>query len=675
MIIQKAHTQYINPYSNVVNLASSNATTPLPAQDTLHFTGKKNRKKSEVPSIMKKPNTWLQKIKTWLQNLTKNLTKWFNPVYLFNQLFSSFQKREAKKVLSQLQSLTTEEARKIMNEPPLDKISFATPVRLSTGISKASTYFRPEHELMQHHKDYTYLSILEDYGIEWSRFKVARDALQNFYDGQGQTLDGVSIDVKESGSGKHKVKIKASATYDVDKLLALGGTGKKGESAAAGGFGEGAKMMALIMLRDYQVNQVTFRSREWQADFKLEYPGKQHVPNGRTRGLMVKLTPLNPPIEGNELEFETGDESLAETLKDGNQLFYNPKNPIFSNPTYENSTGGFKLLNEPEAPGYIYEAGQLRAFQWEGNYNALPGLIVWSNKKLLDLKDRDRVAIQDDDVKTILEKIVDGMSMEETAQGIRTLRKHWFYQNPDDLISDGTVRGDDKKAAEMLLEVFCKHYAWLAKAKDEDLKKNKPAFLPKGLVAIAPSDLAYGEDEKAQLEKLLQDGYIPVKPALKHIGVPNGASLLASRNALLEDKAKPASNLTPRQHRQVASVGSTLKSLAGWYQTSKDDSSYFRKEQQELSQLSELPVQVVSLPEKDQDNGFMKVSQDGKRILLDKALLDKNTYPQILESVLSMVEEHMRSQNFYFFQDDKLRWITGSLSELQQIKTSWDRTD
>ena len=40
----------------------------------------------------------------------------------------------------------------------------------------------------------------------WDNNKIARDLLQNFYDGHGQTLDGVKVNVTPKTDGKYTVK-------------------------------------------------------------------------------------------------------------------------------------------------------------------------------------------------------------------------------------------------------------------------------------------------------------------------------------------------------------------------------------------------------------------------------------------------------------------------------------
>lgn len=648
-----------HPVTNFSQRAGTLSLTKFPLAHTVDQVNFGANKNSEVPTIIKeKPKGFIARFVAWFNSFIK----WFNPAYLFKRLVGSYQKKQAKAVISQLEILTPQKVKDIMAEAPLDKISYQPVTRQTTGIAKASHFYAPNDSVMQHHRDFTFLNILEDYGIQWSPFKVARDAVQNFYDGQGQTLEGVNIKVQDLAGGKHKIKIDASATYDVDKLLALGGTGKKGETATAGGFGEGAKMMALILLRDYGAKQVMFRSGEWQAEFKLDKPGRQFVSDVNKRGLMVKLSPLNPPVKGNELEFETHDSTLANNFKGGEELFYNPTNPIFNNPSYENSTGGFKLLDGEEAPGRVYEAGQLRAFGADGKYDAIPGLMLWSHKKVLSLTDRDRVAIQENDVKEILTKIVDGMSLDETRQGIQTLRNHWFYKNPEDLLTE--TQGDDKKAAEMLLEVFCMHYRSLAGLSYTSTSKDQPDFLPKGLVAVSPREIMADGDGREQLKMLYESGYIPVKPAFKHLAVPNGKALLDSKELLLEEKAVKFTQLTQSQQQKMNVISNVINDFS---QSMKAKGGYEAIQGKQFEELDKLPKVLVTLPEKQSDNRFIKISHDEQRVLVGKKLLEGD-FPDAVEKILKMLYNKA-----YIDQGEWPSWILKNINQMQKLKTVWDQ--
>ena len=114
-------------------------------------------------------------------------------------------------------------------------------------------------------------SISMDYAnsIQWSKDKIARDILQNFYDGHGQTLDGVRLSAEVLPNGRYKVRIVGKGIYSPDKAIYLGETTKRGDSDAAGNYGEGLKMTVLKILKDFGAKEVVTGSDNWRVAFKV----------------------------------------------------------------------------------------------------------------------------------------------------------------------------------------------------------------------------------------------------------------------------------------------------------------------------------------------------------------------------------------------------------------------
>ena len=98
---------------------------------------------------------------------------------------------------------------------------------------------------------------------------VARDILQNFYDGHGGTLDGVKIDIQKV-DGKYKVKISGESEYNYFYLKNIAASSKTGDENQAGGYGEGAKMASKSLLGAYVTDKITFASGDWAMDFARE---------------------------------------------------------------------------------------------------------------------------------------------------------------------------------------------------------------------------------------------------------------------------------------------------------------------------------------------------------------------------------------------------------------------
>ena len=121
--------------------------------------------------------------------------------------------------------------------------SFEFPTTSEVKISHEKFDFSPIER--------TLTTVSEAYAdsLLWDNNKIARDLLQNFYDGHGQTLDGVKVNVTPSADGKYTVKIEGKSTFSPDKAILLGESSKKDNANAAGNYGEGLKMVVLKLLR------------------------------------------------------------------------------------------------------------------------------------------------------------------------------------------------------------------------------------------------------------------------------------------------------------------------------------------------------------------------------------------------------------------------------------------
>lgn len=62
--------------------------------------------------------------------------------------------------------------------------------------------------------------------IKWSEEKIARDIVQNFYDGHGNTLDGVKFLIEKTPENKYKIRISGRAMFNPENLRYIGSGNK-----------------------------------------------------------------------------------------------------------------------------------------------------------------------------------------------------------------------------------------------------------------------------------------------------------------------------------------------------------------------------------------------------------------------------------------------------------------
>ena len=281
--------------------------------------------------------------------------------------------------------------------------------------------------------DGEYLGILESYAVSWDMEKAGRDVWQNFFDAAGGTVDGVRYQVAEEGEDENKryvVTVEGDAEYDYRKLLHIGGTSKE-DNSTAGGFGEGSKILSLVLLRDQGFTDVKFGSSDWQVDFSL-----REVPEGvydkPIRGLTAQLA-KGEKRPGNFVQLTTNDPEKAQAIIATRELFYSSENPDFQDPTIdfrsEEGGGGFKFLGLNDYgqlnKGHLYDAGQRRHYVEDGKWETVEGVNIWGWSKVFG-KDRDRGSISRQALDSnLIEPLIASLPQEQIIHALEEMGPVW----------------------------------------------------------------------------------------------------------------------------------------------------------------------------------------------------------------------------------------------------------
>ncbi len=304
-----------------------------------------------------------------------------------------------------------------------------------------------------------YLNLLENYGVQWDLEKVARDIVQNFFDANGQTMDGIKIEIRPGegkyrdarirpGEGKNQdtiikvvvVYISAAQDYDWRELIHFGATTKQGSETAVGGFGEGMKIAAFVLIRDYGAIRVKASSRDWGLEYYFA-PINPEAYRVAINGLCARKY-NSDTVSGNSLEIAfSGDEAekMAEVFGNARKLFYSSENPDFQGASYDDkATGGFKILPldltqkhefRQRQKGRLYLAGQRTHFDNRKEWNTVQDLNIWTWKKVQP-KDRDRGMITSDEMQElVLPIIVDSMPVPKLKQSVYDFKALWDKLN------------------------------------------------------------------------------------------------------------------------------------------------------------------------------------------------------------------------------------------------------
>lgn len=293
------------------------------------------------------------------------------------------------------------------------------------------------YDAVIHPEDDSRLNVTQDAGIkirygtklQWSNFKIARDLLQNYYDGHGHTLEGVNIEVNKTADGKYKIKISGESSWDYSHLDQMGSSTKH-DPLDAGGYGEGTRAVAVSLLSKADITNVKYASGDWAMTYGRSSDDLKSAYMTQT------LSKNSEKVKGSTVEFETENADIAHKLLEAKDYFNHPHNPDFKNLDFENEFFGFKLKDDG-AKGNIYLIqryetdgesnnglrGATIVFKTQPNH---PTLVEKSGGEQFELGTGvDRAQIPSYDVNRILSRYVKTMTDEELTQTISSMEKFW----------------------------------------------------------------------------------------------------------------------------------------------------------------------------------------------------------------------------------------------------------
>jgi hypothetical protein len=266
------------------------------------------------------------------------------------------------------------------------------------------------------------LNLIYDYPVRWSKYKVLRDFVQNFYDSIGhREWDGR---FHYSYNSRELSMTATGVNFSYEWLVPIGASTKRdGSNVYAGYFGEGFKIASLNALREYNWD-VYAGSSDWQI----------HV----TKAAMIVD---NKPLDSLAYELEWHEYSPNTTLVIRNidvpvsliesvmLSFFYPENVLLGEKIWESSTAAvYKRSNIP-LPEYSFvtrEFGSVgivfAAYQNLGSIN-VP--LVFANHTYRK-DDRDRGGLYDFDVISLIEKIVCHVDAKASAILLEYFRAYWY---------------------------------------------------------------------------------------------------------------------------------------------------------------------------------------------------------------------------------------------------------
>lgn len=272
----------------------------------------------------------------------------------------------------------------------------------------------------------------QDYGVEWDMPKISRDVIQNFYDGQGFTMDGVSLSITRlTESDEYEVRISGAGQFPYHLLVHIGGSSKSRSDKSAGFFGEGGKIVPLVLLRSGVVSDYV----QYSADWKLSFQIRENKLGRRKLHYRLEESEFTP---GSSLLMRTKDAQFVQQLLESLRFFGASDHPELEHVVISNRAGRI-CVYESGSAGNLYIGGQryevsdgsLRGADerlWSGGLNRCS---VWLSQSLR-ITGRDRLAFDLEMLRdTAIRPILRSATNEELVALLFTLSDEW-HEGKDD---------------------------------------------------------------------------------------------------------------------------------------------------------------------------------------------------------------------------------------------------
>ena len=266
------------------------------------------------------------------------------------------------------------------------------------------------------------LNLVYDYPVRWSKYKVLRDFVQNFYDSIGYREWNSRFKYSyESG----KLSMKAQdVSFSYEWLVPIGASTKRdGSNAYAGYFGEGFKIASLNALREYNWD-VCAGSSDWQIKVVKT---KMNVDKQALDSLAYELGPRKySPDTTLTIHNIHVPVSMVEAVM---LSFFYTENVLFGEKIWEAPEGAvYKRSNVP-LPEYSIVTREFGSagmvFAMYQNLGSIDVPLIFANHAYRK-DDRDRNGLYDFEVISLIEKLAYHVDAKASAIILEYFKSRWY---------------------------------------------------------------------------------------------------------------------------------------------------------------------------------------------------------------------------------------------------------
>ena len=268
------------------------------------------------------------------------------------------------------------------------------------------------------------LNLIFDYPVRWSKYKVLRDFIQNFYDSTGYKLwhKKFSYEVTD----RQLIFRTLDVDFSYDWLIHIGASTKRDNSGDyAGYFGEGFKIASLCALRDYRWN-VEMSSRDWELKV---ITGNVSVDNKNLTTLAYQIKKSNTIHKDTLLRIYPFHENDLSVLESALLSFYYTENPLFGEKIWDSSVGAV-----------FYRSKLPKPYYYPSTYNDNGAGIVFAGYQALGsfkyplvfchhifrMDDRERNSFYKMDVVKVIKEVAYSISPEAAAHILYIFKSLWY---------------------------------------------------------------------------------------------------------------------------------------------------------------------------------------------------------------------------------------------------------
>ena len=176
------------------------------------------------------------------------------------------------------------------------------------------------------------LNLILDYPVRWSKYKVLRDFIQNFYDAVGHYRWYSDFSYEAI---KQQLIFKAkNVDFSYDWLIPIGASTKRdNDGKYARYFGEGFKIASLCAVRDFQW-KVEMASRDWELEV---ITSNLKIDNKKLVTLAYRVTKKTTVLKDAILRIYPFQQNDLPVLESTLLSFYYQENPLFGEKIWDSS--------------------------------------------------------------------------------------------------------------------------------------------------------------------------------------------------------------------------------------------------------------------------------------------------------------------------------------------------